>query len=309
MRSSFAFRALPWLVAALFIWVLAARTPWDDFRRALDAGRYPELILFMAVVVPIMLLADGWATHVSLAATGLKRRAGEVVLYRGATYLIGQLNYALGQAGIGLLAYRAGLSVRRVTGMVLFLLIVNLGALATVTAAAVLVRPGPLTASVPATLAGAGALYLLVIQLRPRWLTRLEPAAPLFEAGVRGHLIALLARLPHVLVLVLSLWGAMRVWGIAVPLVDGLALVPLVYFIVALPISPAGLGTFQAAEVFLFSAFAEGATRTARESNVLAFAFVFFVIGFTLQVLLAAFCWSRLPRAERSAVAREAARD
>ena len=48
----------------------------------------------------------------------------------------------------------------------------------------------------------AGTLaYLTVIAVRPRWLERHGLLAPLFEAGIGGHLRAILARFPHMLLL------------------------------------------------------------------------------------------------------------
>ena len=57
------------------------------------------------------------------------------------------------------------------------------------------------------------------------------------------------------LFLVLAYWGAMRLWGIEVPLSRGLAMITVVLFVYAVPVTPAGLGTTQAALVVLFSPF------------------------------------------------------
>jgi uncharacterized membrane protein YbhN (UPF0104 family) len=123
------------------------------------------------------------------------------------------------------------------------------------------------------------AVYLAVIALAPGALARLPVLAPLFDAGVRGHALAVLGRLPHILFVVIGQWIAVRVWGIDIPFSAGMAVVPVVVIASVLPITPVGLGTAQAAMVLLFSDFAAGASVDDRQAAVLAFAIVHFVYG------------------------------
>jgi hypothetical protein len=57
-----------------------------------------------------------------------------------------------------------------------------------------------------------------------------------------------------------------------------------------LPISPAGLGTTQAALVYFFSDYAAGATATERSAHVLAFAVVYFVYGIASSLIVGLAC-------------------
>ena len=86
-------------------------------------------------------------------------------------------------------------------------------------------------------------------------------------------------RIPHVAAMVLGHWVALRVWGIPVPFAAALTLLPAVVIASVLPISPAGLGTTQAAFVYFFSSYAPGATPAAQKAHILAFAIVYFVYG------------------------------
>jgi uncharacterized membrane protein YbhN (UPF0104 family) len=108
----------------------------------------------------------------------------------------------------------------------------------------------------------------------------------------------MIVRVPHVLVMSLGVWLAMRAWGIPVPFALGLTLMPVVVIASALPIAPAGLGTTQAALVYFFSAFAAGATDGARHASILAFAIVHFVYGVAAIVLVGLVC---MPLAKRTA--------
>ena len=63
---------------------------------------------------------------------------------------------------------------------------------------------------------GAGVLYLGVIAARPRRLAETNLLAPLFEAGVKGHIVALLSRLPHLVVLFLGTWLPFHFFGVTI---------------------------------------------------------------------------------------------
>ena len=202
---------------------------------------------------------------------------------RGATYLLFLVNYALGQGAFGYYLNRTGVPGVRAVGATLFLMGTNLATLLLVTTGVWALRPAdPAHVALWWTLllgTAAFAVYLLVIWLAPRALARVEVLAPLFEARLKGYAIAIIGRLPHTAVLVIGHWLALRTWGIPVPFVAGLTLMPAVVIASVLPISPAGLGTTQAAFVLFFSDYAAGATADERHARVLAFAVVYFVYG------------------------------
>ena len=94
-------RWLPWLVAAAILAVLILRLPRAQLLHALAAGPSWKVALCSAAVVGAALLADVWATLAAFAATGVRCRWRGVLPARGATYLLGLLNFAVGQGGMG----------------------------------------------------------------------------------------------------------------------------------------------------------------------------------------------------------------
>jgi len=82
----------------------------------------------------------------------------------------------------------------------------------------------------------------------------------------------------------------MKVWGIDVPFWVAVTLVPAVALAAVLPISPAGLGTTQAAMVFFFAQYAPGVTSDDRTANLLAFGIVHFVYSVAAALLVGAAC-------------------
>ena len=271
-------RILPWAVGAAILVVVVLRVPFEAFRAAIGHGPHVTLATVDFVVVVVTLGTDSVATWLGLLALRLRRPLAHVAAVRGATFVLFLLNYALGQGGFGYYLHRTGTPARRAVGATLFLIGTNLATLLLVTSIACAAHGDDASMGwfLPAGCAALAA-YLVVIGIAPDFVRRRAVFAPLFDAGLRGHAIAMASRLPHVLVMSLGIWWAMRAWGIEVPFVAGLTTMPIVVIAAALPIAPAGLGTTQAALVYLFSDFATGATADERNAVVLAFSIVHFV--------------------------------
>lgn len=298
-------RWLPWLVAAAILAVLVREIRLDALRDAFRHGAWLALSLYIVLEIVLALPADAFGTRAALAAAGVPRPWKEVLLARGASYLLGLLSYVAGQGGMGYYLARTGVPAARSAGAVLLLMIANGIVLVILGAAglgAELARGGLDGAPrelLLLTIAGAFAgtlAYLGVIAARPRWLARHGLLAPLFEAGLGGHLRAVAARFPHMLLLAALHWGAFRVWGIAVPPVRGLALNPIVLLISALPVTPGGLGTTQALQVLFFSPWAPAATTDGRAAAVLAFSLVHYVVSLVVQGAIGLACLGPLRR-------------
>lgn len=292
-------RLLPWLVGIGILAAVAANVPYGELVASLALGPKLGLAAYIAALVVPILTADGFATRAAFAVAGEPRPLAAVVLARGATYLLGLLSYALGQAAMGLYLFRSGTRASRASGVLLFTLTANVGALATIATVGVVSESGGPTRDSLApwlwvVLAGV-ALYLAVIASRFDLLARRELLKPLFEAGVGGYLRALLARLPHHAAVVLALWGGLRIWGIPVPLGRGLLLIPVVLLVATLPITPSGLGSTQAAMVLLFSPYVAAADPGARTATVFAFGLLYNLFGLAAQSLVGVACLAALP--------------
>jgi hypothetical protein len=116
----------------------------------------------------------------------------------------------------------------------------------------------------------AGLAYLALIASRPKLLARVTLLAPLFEAGLAGHAVALAARFPHFAWLVLGHWVALAFFGVRVPALDALVELPIVLVVSTLPITPQGFGTRDAVAGAFFAKVAPGATAAERLAQVAA---------------------------------------
>lgn len=293
----------PWLVGVAICVVLALRVPVDAFGAAIHQGPHLALAAIDTLVILVVLATDTFATWVSLIAVRLRWPMREVLAVRGATYVLSLVNYVVGQGGIAYYLHKGGVATLRATGVTLFIMGTTFVGLLAITTATWMLG----TIDNPAiwwTLVGsciAFAIYLVIIVAAPSFVARREVFAPLFEAGLRGHAITILARLPHVTLIVLGHWLAMVAWGMDVPFLYAMATLPVVALVTVLPISPAGLGTTQAALVYFFATYADGVTDDARSASVLAFAIVHFVYGTLAQLLVGLAC---VPAARRVQPAR-----
>lgn len=296
-------RLWPWVVGAAILVFVVTRVPIDAFREAMTQGPLITLAAVNVAIIVAVLCTDTISTWIGLIAVGMRRPFGKVMIVRGATYALFVINYAVGQGGFGYYLHRSGETAFRAVGATLFLIGTNLAALLVITlgvweVAGDRVDNPALFWTLVAGVAGFG-LYLVVIALSPNFLSRRQVLSPLFDAGLRGHALAVVGRVPHIAAMVIGHWAAMYAWGIPVPFTVGLTVMPAVVIASVLPISPAGLGTTQAAFVLFFARYAAGATPDERNAHVLAFAIVHFAFGVLASLAVGLVC---LPFAKRSGV-------
>jgi hypothetical protein len=255
---------LPLAVTLGVFWAISRRVDWVDAFAHIHADAFRVLLPALAVWAAASL----WVDAVSLArSAGGSARASLLAMARlkAATYPLGILHYALGAGAlVVLLRRRAGRSLAEATGVVMLLSAFDLLALLLLAAfagawlatEAASVRAGVLAAA----LVGAPLGLLLL-----RTERRLGPLEPLRNLGVlrtarelpTTRLFELLGLRLAFVVVFIALGGAALVsFGIRPPagvLVVGLAQVALV---AALPIAVAGLGTSQAAFLYVFRSLA-----------------------------------------------------
>jgi hypothetical protein len=315
---------LPWLVAAAILTFLVARLPRAQLLHAFAAGPSWPVASWSLAVLGAALLADAWATLKAFAATGVRCPWRDVLAARGASYLLGLLNFAAGQGGMGFYLHRAGVAPARAVGTMLFLVASQIGALAVLAAAGMAggalaaagggsgaggaAAAGGATAvatSVPllVALAAAFALYLAVLAWRPSFLVRQPVLAPVFAAGAGGFLRTTATRLPHALVMIFGMWLGLRLWGVPLPLARGLVVLSAATLIMALPVAPSGLGTLELALVELASPFAPGPTVAAQRAGVLAFTVVYHLASIAGQALVGLLCLTLITRRSECTVA------
>ncbi|MGK4000404.1 lysylphosphatidylglycerol synthase domain-containing protein [Sorangium sp. So ce1024] len=262
-------RALPFALAIGLVAFVLGRLDLDAFRAALARVDAPLFGALAALFILALLAADTFATVLVYRRLIAPVAFRDFFVLRGASYLPSLLNHHVGQAFITVFLSRAhGAPLARVAGATLVVYASWLGCLLLLGAIAVPANGGPLAGS--ALLLGAGVLYLAILALRPARLARTRLLAPLFEAGVRGHLVALAARVPHLVVLFVGTWLPFWLFGVRIPLGAALTYIPILMVAVTLPLTPQGFGTRDVLAAAMFEGFAAGVTREERLAAVAA---------------------------------------
>jgi hypothetical protein len=273
-------RLVPLLLAAALVTFVVARLDLRAFRDNLARVDAPLYLGFTVVFVLSLLAADSFATVTIYRRAVAPVRFGEFFVVRGASYLPSILNHHVGQAFITYFLSRAyGVPFWRVAGATLLVYASWMGCLLGIASAALLLTGQP--AAWLLLPLGAGVAYLAVLAWRPPALARTRLLAPLFEAGVLGHLRALAARLPHVVVLFIGTWLPFWFFDVRIPFAYALSTIPIVMVVVTLPLTPQGLGTRDVIAGALFERFAAGDTHDQRLAAIAA-ATTSWVVAITL---------------------------
>lgn len=297
----------PWLVAALVLGYVLSGVSGSALASALaqvSPWRFALVVIGLTVGA---LVADSLAVWTALGSTspGSALPYRDVLLVRCASSLLALLNYGAGQGGVVYFLYRRHrVPVEAGTGAVLLASVAFLVVLALASGLGLLAGAVPDRPELRLVAWGAVAItpvYIALVAIRPRALVRRRLLRHLLaaRAGVLGRVIV--ARAIHLAVLITGHWLAMRLFGIAVPPASALLQLPALFLVTALPISPAGLGTTQAAAITLFGVYAGGATEAARHSTVLAYSLSCHVAGVALLAAIGLVCWRRLARAPEAA--------
>lgn len=254
-------RALPFVVGAALVAFVLSRLDFKAFLSALGTTNYLAFFGFTLVFSIALLSADSLATAHVYRKTVCPVRYREVFLIRGASYLPSMLNHHVGQGWLTYFISKTyGAPLWRVAGATLLVYATTFGCVFLLGTAALPFNRGRIAWLAPTlgVIALAGVGYMIVVHLKPAFLRRRQATAPLMEVGVRGHLLALLWRIPHVVVLFIGTWAPFVFFGLEIPLVDALALIPVVMLVTALPITPQGVGTRDVVALELLAGYAPG---------------------------------------------------
>jgi hypothetical protein len=300
-------RALPVVIALGLVAFTLTRVDLRSFVHHLGAVNAPLFVGFSLLFVLCLLTADALGTAIVYQRTVAPIRFRDFWILRGASYLPSLLNHHVGQVFLTYYIARGyGVPLARMAGGTLLVYVSWMGLLAGTGCLAMVVAG---QSSVwPALIVGAGVAYLAVITLRPAFLARTRLLAPLFEAGLDGHLLAMAVRVPHLIVLFLGTWLPFLFFGVEIPFKEALVYVPILMVGVTLPITPQGLGTRDLLAATFFERFATGATHQERLAAIAA-STTSFVVAFTLTEALFGLVLLRraLPALERRAAAASAA--
>jgi len=281
-----------WAVTLAILVYLFRTIPFAKVAAAAHAA-YWWAIPANAVLIFAVYLADSFAIKKTFGWFVAPLSYREVLLVRGATYLLALVNYSIGQAAIVYFVNRSRkVPILRGTAAVLLVMGINilmLLVLATVGLATSSDIPPELRMIVFAAYAGL-AVYIIVVSVKPRWLAQRPIFDVLLSAGVSGHLKAMAVRIPHILTLLTLSWVSLAAFGVVIPVAKAVLCLPIVYFVTVLPISFQGLGTSQAMLIHFFAIYAPGSNNESRWAAILAASLVCQAIALVIQLSIGLVC-------------------
>lgn len=278
--------AFPFVIALGLVAFVLSRLDLRAFLRHLSRVSAPSFLAFTVVFMVALCAADSLATVLVYRKAVAPIRFRDFFVLRGASYLPAIVNHHVGQAFLTLALSRIhGVPLARVAGATLLVYASWMGCVLGLACIAIILMAKPLIwLAVPL---GAGLLYLLVLALRPAALASMRLLSPLFEAGVSGHLWALVARLPHLCVLFLGTWLPFWFFGVRIPIPAAFAYVPIIMVAVTVPITPQGFGTRDVLAATFFEAYAPFPTKEERLAAIAASTTAFGVALTLVEIVFA----------------------
>jgi hypothetical protein len=262
-------RVVPIVVAVALIGYVVSGIDWDSYWFHLLAVNYATFLGSMVLLVAAMLFADAFATRAVYRVTIADVSWRSLVVVRGASYLPAILNHHVGQAWTTYLLSRVyGVPFWRVAGATLLVYASWAGCLLILGGAAVWIAGYPIAWLLLPL--GSGVAYLVLLYVRPKRLASMTMLAPLFEAGIRGHLVALALRMPHTLICFLLTWVPFWFFDVRIPLAAAATYIPIIMVVVTLPLSPLGWGTRDVLAATFFERFVAAATHEQRLAQLAA---------------------------------------
>lgn len=282
-------RILAWAVTLGLLAYIFSTVSLTEVARAIHLAA-PWTVPVTVLLIGVVYFADSLAIWKTFGWFLARLSFREVMVVRGASYLLALVNYALGQGAMVYFVHRSrGIPVARGAGAVLLVMGVNVLLLLFLSSIGAALAPDlpPLVKTIVAVAYGGLALYVALQLARPRFLTGRPLFAVLLDAGLQGHVKALIVRAPHVLSLIVLSYTTMRAFGIMVPLSTALVFLPVVFFVAVLPISVQGWGPTQWAMITFFAQYAPGNDPGA---VVFAASVCAQVIGLATQALIGVVC-------------------
>jgi hypothetical protein len=269
-------RVVPWLVAAALLAYVFHTVPFGRISAEMKRVGFWGVFAFSFVYFLYTYAADVLPTYYTFRWFCAPLKLWDIIVIRGATYLLALLNYNLGQGGIiYIVGRRKEVGIARATGTVLLTMGVMLVALLLLAGiGSWLGDPHDARLRLVRVISTGGfaafGLYLVVIKIRPDFLARRALLQPLFDAGILGTFKAFLVRFPHVAGHVVFQWFLLRMFHVDLPFTAGATLLPVVFVIGWIPITVQGLGTQQVAAMELLGKYATGATLVDQRAQIVA---------------------------------------
>lgn len=303
-------RLAPWAVAVAILGYIFAQVPISEALEAASTARYEVFLAAMAAAVLTWFLIDSAAFAFLFSRYNTTLSWAQARSLRGMTYLATPINWNLGTAAV-ILHLRSSKNINALDSsstMIFYQTIDAIILTGYVVLGTSLLDDTPEIISLRNTSALVAILMVALLALQMgnqpgwRWLARLRNTR-LFQAHRKATLgeVALLCVMKalYFSVFIGVFWFGCHAFGVNVPLQLTIAATPAILLAAAIPITPAGLGTQQAAMIYFFSPYGD-------EASILAFGLTFPVALILFRCLLGLIYLKELPQLRQAVAERRA---
>ncbi len=272
-------RVLPWMVAAVLMAVLVQRTGGQAIADAFARANMPYLLAATLLCTIVNFTIDAYSLSRCISWFNAPISFSRLAPVKAAAYLVGILNYNVASGGIALwVARRCRVAFLEAASTMFFVNAVDALLLICLMAAGIPVLRPEIAAAVETislvTVVGfIGQLLFWRYGSDLPVLGRLWswPVFASFRKADLSHYARLaIMRLAFLAVFIGNYWLAVQAFQLDIPLLHVVAAVPVISFVGIVPITVAGLGTVQAATIYLFRDFAPEAALFALSLAVTA---------------------------------------
>lgn len=283
-------RLLPWLVAVLIIVFLFWRI---DFYMFIDSLKMAEILIYIPLVIFFIFtwfFIETYNIQKLYSYFGHHTSYSTMLSVRGGTFLLMIINYGLGAGGIAMFLKRLkGVTLRRSTGILFYYMVVESSGIALMAVAGFVFagRSSGIQEWVLYLASGLFMFYICEILLL-KYIPALgilkkfinsSVVLPIRESTFSIFISIFFQRVGYFMTFVIFFYFAVRAFHMQIPFMALTALVPIIFFIGNLPITPFGLGTIQAAMLYFFQDY-------GTQANILAMSLVYTVSLMIFRALI-----------------------
>ncbi len=272
-------RIVPWLVTVGAFAFIFATTDFEGMRESAAGANWLLFWGVMFVLYSILFLVDSatvWWVYRRFHVPHI--RYSDVLPARGASYLLGILNYAAGAAAMAFyFKKRFNVGVIEGGASLLLLMLVDLGLVASAALIGGSMLPAewrPFIVIVAAAFACGAIGHLVFWRARWSWgplerIRNIESLRGFRDAKVIDYCKIAAIRAPVTVLYIVAHGLTLLSFHIYIPLNSLLVYVPIQMLIAVLPISPSGLGTVNVAQRYLYGPFmvADGSALTMEAAH------------------------------------------
>lgn len=263
-----------WSLGLLIASFLIIQIDIDVLKKAFSEAHLPPFIFLMGIFVFFWLFFESYNLLLIVKKYTPNASYRHITLLRSVTYLLMLINYNLGIGGVLLgLSFKHGLRMKDSTAIVVLYTFIDILSLSLLTLASTTITeqfiPNTVFAGLFLTslviLTSILAIYLIFININkiknfiPIWIYKFINSIKLELSNItfKDFFKFTTLRIIYFLSFTIFFYLTIPFFHFHIPFIGLLALLPPIFFIGNLPITPAGIGTMQAAMLFFFNAYGD----------------------------------------------------